>query len=129
MRCERRKRNRKPDAQQKSPAGAGSAGRAGRLRQAAAAEKVATGPAPRWVGCQWLYEGYCGRAKPATAVTPAARADAGADDEAARGDTVPPPPDETNHAQPRTPRARRTGDRRGGGGDARQQWPAAEPAG
>ena len=87
MRSDRRRGIRKPNAQQSLLEGAAIARRAERRRLAGLAQQVAglaqqgdgrppeaaggdrqpeQGSVVVWVGCQWLMDGYCGRAEEAT---------------------------------------------------------------
>ena len=92
MRSDRRRGMRKPNAQQSLLEGAAIARRAERRRLAGLAQQGdESGPGEgmgegdvametqgaaqvAWVGCQWLMEGYCGRAEEAAALP--ARTDA-----------------------------------------------------
>ena len=88
MRSDRRRGMRKPNAQQSLLQGAAIARRAERRRLAGLAQQgdesgpelgadggggrdgveTQQGAPVAWVGCQWLMEGYCGRAEEAAAL-------------------------------------------------------------
>jgi hypothetical protein len=83
VQCDRRRGIRKPNAQQSLLEGAAIARRAERRRLAGLGQQGDGQPsadhggaeqgasAVAWVGCQWLMEGYCGRATENQLATPA----------------------------------------------------------